>query len=33
MDTLPLHRDLTLAYRASLLIAVLMVVVSVAGLG
>ena len=32
MDTLPLKRDLTLAYRTSLLIALLMVVVSVGGL-
>src|SRR5664280_923484 len=32
MDTLPLKRDLTLAYRASGLIALLMVVVSVGGL-
>jgi hypothetical protein len=32
MDTLPLKRDLTLAYRTSLLIALLMVVVSAAGL-
>jgi len=32
MDTLPLKRDLTVAYRISLLIALLMVVVSVGGL-
>lgn len=32
MDTLPLKRDLTLAYLTSLLVALLMVVVSVAGL-
>lgn len=32
MDTLPLKRDLTLAYRTSLLIALLMVVVSAGGL-
>jgi hypothetical protein len=32
MDTLPLKRDLTLAYRTTLLIALLMVVVSAAGL-
>jgi hypothetical protein len=32
MDTLPLKRDLTLAYRASLLIALLIVVMSVGGL-
>jgi len=32
MDTLPLKRDLTLAFRTSLLIALLMVVVSVGGL-
>src|SRR5664280_2386346 len=32
MDTLPLKRDLTLAYRASGLIALLMVIVSAAGL-
>src|SRR5450759_4140588 len=32
MDTLPLKRDLTVAYRTSLLIALLMVIVSAAGL-